>query len=198
MGKVAKLMKHKTAGVVVELVFNDYADAATRNSMLQEFVGPEFRLFKEAEVRTVPELVAKHPEKKEEIVKNLGANVEVLIQKGTFNHSLVHCVIHNYLAVADGKRRSDYIESLRNSLVHMAHSRDGAMAALHCIWHGTAKDRKAIIKSFKTFIEKTCYEEFGHLVLMAIFDTVDDTKLVGKAVLGEMADCFTRVDKRWL
>jgi hypothetical protein len=28
-------MKHKIAGVVVELAFNDYADAATRNSMLQ-------------------------------------------------------------------------------------------------------------------------------------------------------------------
>jgi len=193
MGKVAKLMKHKTAATVVELAYNDYADAATRNSMLQEFLGPEFRLFKEPTVRTVGELIAKHPEKKEEIIKNMGANVEVLIQKGTFNHSLVHTVIHNYLAVTDGKRRSDCIESLRNSLVHMAHSRDGAMAAMYCLWHGTAKDRKAIIKSFKTFIEKTCYEEFGHMVLMAIFDTVDDTKLVGKAVLGELAECLTKV-----
>jgi len=193
MGKVAKLMKHKTAATVVELAYNDYADAATRNSMLQEFLGPEFRLFKEPTVRTVGELIAKHPEKKEEIIKNMGANVEVLIQKGTFNHSLVHTVIHNYLAVTEGKRRSDCIESLRNSLVHMAHSRDGAMAAMYCLWHGTAKDRKAIIKSFKTFIEKTCYEEFGHMVLMAIFDTVDDTKLVGKAVLGELAECLTKV-----
>merc|ERR1711962_383604 len=149
MGKVAKLMKHKTAATVVELAYNDYADAATRNSMLQEFLGPEFRLFKEPTVRTVGERIAKHPEKKEEIIKNMGANVEVLIQKGTFNHSLVHTVIHNYLAVTDGKRRSDCIESLRNSLVHMAHSRDGAMAAMYCLWHGTAKDRKAIIKSFK-------------------------------------------------
>merc|ERR1712147_352221 len=35
--------------------------------------------------------------------------------------------------------------------------------------------------------------EFGHMVLMAIFDTVDDTKLVGKAVLGELAECVTKV-----
>merc|ERR1719462_569620 len=82
MGKVAKLMKHKTAATVVELAYNDYADAATRNSMLQEFLGPEFRLFKEPTVRTVGELIAKHPEKKEEIIKNMGANVEVLIQQG--------------------------------------------------------------------------------------------------------------------
>merc|ERR1711962_855051 len=63
--------------------------------------------------------------------------IKALMGKGTFNLSLVHTVIHNYLAVTDGKRRSDCIESLRNSLVHMAHSRDGAMAAMYCLWHGT-------------------------------------------------------------
>jgi pumilio family protein 6 len=161
--------------------------------VLQEFLGPEFRLFKEPEVRTVAELIAKHPEKKDDIVKSLGANVDVLVQKGTFNHSLVHTVIHNYLAVTEGKRRADCIESIRGELIHMLHSRDGAMAALHCLWHGTTKDRKAVIKSLKTFVEKTCYEEHGHMVLMAIFDTVDDTKLVGKAILGELAECFTKV-----
>jgi len=192
-GRVARLMKHKTAGVVVELAYNDYADAATRNSMLQEFLGPEYRLFKEPEVRTVAELIQKHPEKKEEMIKNLGMNVEVLVQKGTFNHSLVHTVLHNYLAVIDGKRRADCIESMRDNLIHILHSRDGAMASLLCLWHGTNKDRKAIIKSLKTFVEKTCYEEFGHLVLMGIFDTVDDTKLVGKAIVGEIAEKLDKI-----
>merc|ERR1711953_1594999 len=31
------------------------------------------------------------------------------------------------------------------------------------------------------------------MVLMAIFETVDDTKLVGKAVLGELAECLAKV-----
>lgn len=33
---------------------------------------------------------------------------------------------------------------------------------------------------------KICGEEFGHMVLLAAFDCVDDTKLVAKAVIGEM------------
>merc|ERR1740129_1968469 len=187
-GRTAKLMKHKIAGVVVELAYNDYANAEQRNCMLQEFLGPEYRLFKEPEVRTVEELLAKHPEKKEEMVKNLKANVDILIQKGCFNHSLVHTVIHNYLSVADGKKRSECIESLRDCLIHMIHSRDGAMAALYCLWHGANKDRKSIVKSLKTFVEKTACEEYGHMVLMAIFDTVDDTKLMGKAIVGELME----------
>jgi len=192
-GSTAKLMKHKTAGVVVELAYNDFANAAQRNSMLQEFLGPEYRLFKEPDVKTVQELITKHPEKKAEMVKNLKANVDILILKGCYNHSLVHSVIHNYLSVAEGKARAEVIESLRDCLIHMIHSRDGAMAALYCLWHGTTKDRKSIVKSLKTFVEKTACEEYGHMVLMGIFDTVDDTKLVGKAIIGELCDHFVNV-----
>ena len=66
-----------------------------------------------------------------------------------------HNVIYNHLLVAAPKQRADTIEQLRDALVHMAHSREGAYAGLECVWHGTAKDRKAIIKSFKTFMLKT-------------------------------------------
>ena len=187
-GKVAKLMKHKIAGMVVELAYNDWANANQKISMLQEFLGPEYRIFKEPELKTVEDIVTKYPEKKAELVKNLGANVDVLILKGCYNHSLVHAVIGNYMAVVEGKKRSECIESLRESLVHIIHSRDGAVAALHCLWHGTAKDRKAIVKSLKTFVVKTACEEYGHLVLLAIFDTVDDTKLIGKAIVAELLE----------
>ena len=192
-GQVAKMMKHKIAGMVVELAYNDYANAQQKNCMLQEFLGPEYRMFKEPELRTVEEVIAKNPEKKSELVKNLGANVDVLIQKGCYNHSLVHTVIYNFLTVVDGKRRSETIESLRDCLIHMIHSRDGAMAALHCIWHGTTKDRKSIVKSLKTFVMKTACEEYGHLVLLGIFEAVDDTKLVGKAIVGELMELVDTV-----
>jgi len=187
-GNVAKLMKHKTAGFVVELAYNDYANAAQKNSMLQEFMGPEYRLFKEPELRTVSEIIAKHPEKKDELVKQLAVNVDVLVQKGTYNHSLVHSVIYNYLSVAPPAKRTECIETLRDALIHMIHSRDGAMAGLLSVWHGTAKDRKAIIKSFKTHVTKIAMEEYGHLILLGIFDSVDDTKLVGKAILSEICE----------
>ncbi len=40
-----------------------------------------------------------------------------------------------------------------------------------------------IVKSFKGLAVKTCHEEFGRLVLMAIFDCVDDTVLVKKNIV---------------
>ena len=50
-GKFAGLMKHKIANAVVESFYNDVANAAQRNAMLQEFCGPEFRHFKEPSIR---------------------------------------------------------------------------------------------------------------------------------------------------
>jgi pumilio family protein 6 len=45
------------------------------------------------------------------------------------------------------------------------------------------QDRKVIVKSFKTFVAKICKDEYGHLVMLALFDSVDDTKLIQKAIL---------------
>ena len=45
------------------------------------------------------------------------------------------------------------------------------------------QDRKCIIKTMKGNVVKICQEEFGHLVLLAVFDCVDDTKLVKLALL---------------
>jgi len=33
----------------------------------------------------------------------------------------------------------EMIEALREAVVHVLHTRDGARVAMQCIWHGTAK-----------------------------------------------------------
>ena len=40
-----------------------------------------------------------------------------------------------------------------------------------------------VIKSMKSFVVKVAKEEFGHLVLLAAFDCIDDTKFVQKVIL---------------
>ena len=39
------------------------------------------------------------------------------------------------------------------------------------------------MKSFKTYVTTICMEEYGHLVLLALFDCVDDTKLTQKIII---------------
>ena len=40
-----------------------------------------------------------------------------------------------------------------------------------------------LLKTLKTYVVKIAKEEFGHFVLLAAFDVVDDTKFVQKVIL---------------
>ncbi|XP_014673454.1 PREDICTED: pumilio domain-containing protein KIAA0020 homolog [Priapulus caudatus] len=108
-------------------------------------------------------------------------------EKNVLQHSIVHRVFLDFFThAADYAPRSEVIEALRDTVVHMVHTREGAKVAMHCVWHGTAKDRKHILKSLKTHVVRVCVEEHAHLVLLALCDVVDDTKLMQKLVLSEM------------
>jgi pumilio family protein 6 len=67
------------------------------------------------------------------------------------------------------------IEELKASVIHMIHTPDGAKAGLHCIWFGTAKDRKLMLKTVKEFLVKVITSESGYLLSLGIIDSVDDT-----------------------
>lgn len=185
-GNVKKLVKHKEAASILEIAYNDYANASQRASLIEEFYGPTFALFKTGDSQTLDQILEAHPEKKESILKNVKETIPVLMDKQICQLSIVHKVLLEYFTHADEKQRSEMIEIIRESLVHMLHTHDGAHVAMNAIWHGTAKDRKVIIKSLKTYVVKIAKEDYGHLVLLAIFDAVDDTKMVQKSLLDEL------------
>ncbi|XP_070558670.1 pumilio homolog 3-like isoform X2 [Ptychodera flava] len=185
-GKVAKLIKHKEASEVLESAYNNYANAKQRASLLEEFYGAEYSLFKTEKYLSLTDLIQEHPEKKELILKHMKGVIASLLEKSVVKHSIVHKTLFDYYTNADLKSKIEIIESMREVVVQILHTHEGSRVAMQSIWFGTAKDRKAIIKSFKTFVVKICQEEYGNLVLAAIFDAVDDTKLVSKVILNEI------------
>lgn len=90
------------------------------------------------------------------------------------------------MTYAEEKQIPDMLELLKEHLVTILHTREGARVAQLCIAHAGPKDRKLIIKSLKGFIVKIAKEQYGHAMLLSIFDCVDDTKFLEKAVIGEL------------
>lgn len=185
-GNVRKLIRHKEACEIVEVAYNDYANAQQRSALIEEFYGPSFALFKTGEVRSLEQIIESNPDKRDAILSNMKESLAILVEKTVLQYSIVHRVFLDYFTHATPKLRQEMIEVVREGLIHMLHTRDGARVAMICLWHGTAKDRKVIVKSMKTFVLKVCKEEYGHMVLLAMFDSVDDTKIVFKVVLEEM------------
>ncbi len=136
------------ASKVVETAYNDWANASQRALLSQEFYGPEFKLFKDESITTLNSALIKHPEKKEVFLKHMSAAIEPIIAKGVFNHSLLHRLTNEYLTHCNESERSEMIQSLRQAVIQVLHTRDGARVGMTCIWHGTQKDRK--VTTFRT------------------------------------------------
>ncbi|KAK2888568.1 pumilio homolog 3 isoform X1 [Channa argus] len=193
-GHVRSMLRHAAASGIIEYAYNDKAVLAQRLMLTEELYGNTFAICKSSVCNTIEKVVEANPDKLNNISDEMKQILTPMAQKEqVIKHSLVHKVFLDFFQCAPDKQRTEMIESIRESVVYMAHTHDGARVAMHCLWNGSAKDRKIIIKTMKTYMVKFATGEFGHLVLLAIFDCVDDTKLVKQAVLSEILSSLDEV-----
>ncbi|XP_067928870.1 pumilio homolog 3-like [Watersipora subatra] len=187
MANARKLIGHKLAGPVVEFAYNEYANAEQRLCFAKQFYGPSFTLFAQGNQSLVQMFEAK-PEKKPFILKHMKETLEGLIEKEALKFTFVHNLFYEYLKYSNDTDRQVMAESLQEHIAHIAHTREGARVAMFVVWYSSAKGRKLIVKQLKPYIEKLMVEEYGHMLLFAIFDAVDDTKLVAKLIVSEVKE----------
>uniref|UniRef100_A0A8C0FHC2 Pumilio homolog 3 n=1 Tax=Bubo bubo TaxID=30461 RepID=A0A8C0FHC2_BUBBB len=183
-GHVKKMLRHAEASAVVEYAYNDKAILEQRNMLTEELYGNTFQT---PVSPTLDKVLEAQPEKREAILDEMKQILTPMAQKeAVIKHSLVHKVFLDFFTYSLPKQRSEMIEAIREAVIYLAHTHDGARVAMHCLWHGTPKDRKVIVKTMKTYIEKIAMGEFSHLVLLAAFDCIDDTKLVKQLIISEI------------
>jgi hypothetical protein len=104
---IRKLIRHKEASAVIETFYGQYANAQQRKALLAEFYGPEFTLFakksKDAEIHTIDELLEKHPEKKDGVLRYMAETLGGCTDKGTVGNSIIHKALFEYFSRADEK-----------------------------------------------------------------------------------------------
>ncbi|VDM56735.1 unnamed protein product [Angiostrongylus costaricensis] len=136
--------------------------------------------------RTMDEIVAEEPAKIKLIVRHLEEQIFALVEKTTIRLSLCHRLLKDFTTYCDSDQLTNLIDSLKDRIPELVHTSDGSYVAMKCVWHANVKDRKLIVKNFKDLVVKTAMEHYGHRVLLAIFDTVDDTVLVNKYITAEL------------
>ena len=66
---VVRLVKHTEASEIVELAYNEYANASQRSLLVQEFYGPQFALFKDCNSgRGLGDILAENPEDRAKLI----------------------------------------------------------------------------------------------------------------------------------
>ncbi|KAG0344803.1 pumilio domain member 6 [Podila humilis] len=185
-GKVRQLIKHKEASGIIEDAYSTYANSAQRAALIQEFYGPEFRLFKVEDKKTLSQILEQNPSKRENIMKHLLTTLTGCMEKGTVGLSVVHRGLLEYFEHADAKGIQEMLDVMKEQAVEILHTKEGAQVAMFCLLYASPKDRKAMLKTMKPFVVKICKEEYGHMVMLRMFDVVDDTVLMSKAILTEI------------
>lgn len=188
-GHIPALIKHKYASTILEYIYTDIAKPNQRRNMVQEFFGPEYRTFKDDSKKSLEEIVSDNPDKLPKIVENIkGSVLPILNKPELMNHSIIHLPLRLFFQYSDMVSKTDMINHLKENVVRIVHTKDGAKIGCQCIAYGSPKDRKAIVKTLKTYCQKVAMEEYAHVFLLRIFQSVDDTVLVNKVIGSELKE----------
>ena len=196
-GHVRRMIKHPEASWILDDIYRGIATPSQKATLLREWYGAEFALFKSSEVGPVcadlKKILADYPEKRTPVMRSLRDLVNLLVQKKNTGFTMLHdAMLQQFLNLAPGSEEAtEFIELLKGDeegdlLKNLAFTKSGARLVCLALAYGNAKDRKQILRTYKETMKALAYDTCGHQVLLAVYDVVDDTVLVSKSVFTEL------------
>ncbi|KAK9309799.1 hypothetical protein QLX08_000621 [Tetragonisca angustula] len=192
-GNVVKFMSHSVSAPLLELMYSTWATEIEKRYFKQEFYGDMYKQAKDKQIKTLSDVYITAKDMKAATLSAVKGNLMRILNKKFLNSILVHSVLLEFLNDCSVEDRTEIITMLKSSLVELSQTKFGSKVAVLCIWHGTNKDRKIIIKSLKENIKNISMSEHGYLILLALFDSVDDTVLIKKIIFPEIQNDLTDI-----
>lgn len=198
-GRVRKMINHPEASWILDDIYRGVASKEQKAILLREWYGPDtfiFRGTQEGEAAPTAELsgiLEKEPGKRATIMRYLLDLTNQLIQKKMTGFTMLHDAMYQYYTnVKPGSEEAkEYVEMIKEDengdlLKNMAFTKNGARLVCLLLAHGTAKDRKQILKTYKGTFQLMAADPNGHLIILTTFDTIDDTVLASKTFVPEL------------
>ena len=196
-GHVRRMIKHSEASWILDDIYRGISTPSQKATLLKEWYGAEFALFKNSEAGPVSAdlktILQDHPEKRTPIMRSLHDLINLLVQKKTTGFTILHdAMLQQFVNLAPGSEEAiEFIELLKGDeegdlLKNLAFTKSGARLVCMALAYGSAKDRKQILKTYKGTIKTLAYDPYGHQVLLAVYEVIDDTVLISKSVFSEL------------
>ncbi|XP_012151378.1 pumilio and CPL domain-containing protein penguin [Megachile rotundata] len=192
-GNVVRLMSHSVSVPILEIIYSKWSTDEEKICLKQEFYGDMYKMAKDKNVKTLSDVFKTAKDMKSATLTAVKGNLMRILNKGLLHCPLVHCVLFEFLNNCSNEDRTEMIVMLRNFILELSESKIGAKVAVICIWNGTNKDRKIIMKCLKENVKNVSMSEHGYIILLALFDSVDDTVLLNKLILSEIQTELTEI-----
>ncbi|KAK3191561.1 Pumilio y domain member 6 [Lecanicillium sp. MT-2017a] len=196
-GKVRKLINHPEASWILDDIYRTVATKEQKAILLREWYGPEFSLKEltkdRAPTADLKVILEAEPSKRGPITKSLISMINALVQKRMSGFTMLHdAMLQYYLATEAGTEEfGEFMELVKGDetgdlLKNLAFTRSGARLACLLFAYGNAKDRKQLLKTYKDTFLTMAGDQYAHLVILASYDVIDDTKLTAKSIFPEL------------
>lgn len=198
-GHVKRLIKHPEASWILDDIYRGIASKQQKAILLREWYGPEFSVFAQTDntlgevTAELSEILKQNPEKRGPIMQHLKEMTNHLVQKKTTGFTILHdALLQYFLNCKPGSPEVDeFLAMLRDDeegdlYKNLAFTRSGSRLVCLAIAYGNSKDRRGIMKFFKTHIKLMASDVYAHRVLLAAYDCIDDTVMTGKAIFPEL------------
>jgi pumilio family protein 6 len=196
-GHVKRLIRHPEASWIMDDIYRTVATKEQKGMLLREWYGPEFVIFKStkdsAATADLSTILAASPEKRNPIMQHLKDMTNQLVQKKTTGYTMLHdALLQYFLNTKPGSSEAtEFFEMLKDDeegdcYKNLAFTKSGSRLVCLALAYGNSKDRRTILKFFKTHMKLLAGDVHGHLVLLAAYDLVDDTVMSSKAIFPEL------------
>ncbi|KAH7270232.1 armadillo-type protein [Fusarium redolens] len=196
-GRVRKMINHAEASWILDDIYRGVATKEQKATLLREWYGPEFSL-KELTKDTEPTadlktILEAEPSKRGPIMKSLVDMIGSLVNKKMTGFTMLHDAMFQYFSNTQvgTEEFTEFFEMVKGDesgdlLKNMAFTRNGAKLTCLLLAHGSSKDRKQILKTYKDTYLLMSGDIWAHLILLTAYDVVDDTKLTAKTIFPEL------------
>ncbi|KAI9738544.1 MAG: pumilio domain member 6 [Claussenomyces sp. TS43310] len=194
-GHVRRLIKHPEASWILDDVYRGVASRQQRATMLREWYGAEFALFKQEDNISgdLKDLLAEESSKRAPIMRSLRELINHLVQKKMTGFTILHDAMLQYILNArpGTEEVTEFIELLKGDeegdlIKNLAFTSSGSRVICRALAYGSAKDRKHILKAYKDTLQLMAADPHGHVIILASYELIDDTVLTARSIFPEL------------
>lgn len=181
-GNVIRMVYHSHGSSIIDNIYTSWASSQQKAYMRQEFYGDLYKKSKDSSVKCIVDTYKDTENMKKAVLNAVKGHLNHLANKKLVDNSLVHAVLLEYLNACNEEDRNEIIVAYSPYIPSLASTKDGTRASIICFWNSIVKDRRAIVKVLREHLIKICTHEHGHVLILAIVNSMDDTKALKKAI----------------
>lgn len=183
---IVKLTTHNFSSALIDAIFLNHATPEQKLFMKQEFYSDLYKNNKEKSVKSLKDTWLGSELLRNGILNSTKMNLLKVASKNLVDNSLVHAVLLEFIEEAPEVERNEIITAFIPHLAAISSTKQGSRAAVLCYLYSVAKERRAMLKSIKEHVTKLCIHEHGHLLILEMLNSTDDTLNIKKTLFAAM------------